>query len=178
MFRPALVGTPTSRAIPHSGRNNHDVGTIGVVPTSEQRRITARKGARESKHSGASAGAGHAIEPAFEDSRRSRLPDAVIGFPLTLVRNYSARTARLAHASVAGRERLAGATDRFWSSVAIGWTRPDSVTSRDAVAYTEITVAEYWGGMAEGTSHGKRLEHVKQRTDDSDDSATYRSLPD
>src|SRR5579872_5371570 len=33
------VDSPATHTNPRAGRNNHDVGSIGVVPTSEQRRL-------------------------------------------------------------------------------------------------------------------------------------------
>jgi hypothetical protein len=41
LFRPLIRKPLLPQAAQSSGRNNHEVGTIGVVPTSEQRRICA-----------------------------------------------------------------------------------------------------------------------------------------
>ncbi len=43
LFRPARGRSLTPQAIDARGRNNREVGTIGVVPTSEQRRLRVRR---------------------------------------------------------------------------------------------------------------------------------------
>src|SRR6266700_5208796 len=43
LYRPARGRSLTPQAIDARGRNNREVGTIGVVPTSEQRRLRVRR---------------------------------------------------------------------------------------------------------------------------------------
>ena len=61
-----LTADPLARqAARRSDRNNHHLGTIGVVPTSEQRRVGARARARDSNRARVSRERDRGIETAF-----------------------------------------------------------------------------------------------------------------